>query len=179
MKQSCKKNCRAVSYIISSTLSLWVDETTLPLTETFLALCVFQRISTASGDGRHYCYPHFTCAVDTENIRRVFNDCRDIIQRMHLRQYELLWCGVRSTYLNTNLPSIHHPPRPWPVSQSPLRLYRRHPNHWASDWQPALPSTLIQLLLVTQYQKKEKHEKTFSLFPEKRKWIKKRKGNMI
>ncbi|KAI8790037.1 guanine nucleotide-binding protein G(s) subunit alpha [Biomphalaria glabrata] len=50
----------------------------------------FLRISTASGDGRHYCYPHFTCAVDTENIRRVFDDCRDIIQRMHLRQYELL-----------------------------------------------------------------------------------------
>lgn len=50
----------------------------------------FLRISTASGDGRHYCYPHFTCAVDTENIRRVFNDCRDIIQRMHLRTYELL-----------------------------------------------------------------------------------------
>nr|XP_032830678.1 guanine nucleotide-binding protein G(s) subunit alpha-like [Petromyzon marinus] len=50
----------------------------------------FLRISTASGDGRHYCYPHFTCAVDTENIRRVFQDCRDIIQRMHLRQYELL-----------------------------------------------------------------------------------------
>uniref|UniRef100_A0A8C4QCK8 Guanine nucleotide-binding protein G(S) subunit alpha n=1 Tax=Eptatretus burgeri TaxID=7764 RepID=A0A8C4QCK8_EPTBU len=50
----------------------------------------FLRISTASDDGRHYCYPHFTCAVDTENIRRVFNDCRDIIQRMHLRQYELL-----------------------------------------------------------------------------------------
>lgn len=49
-----------------------------------------QRISTASGDGKHYCYPHFTCAVDTENIKRVFNDCRDIIQRMHLRQYELL-----------------------------------------------------------------------------------------
>ncbi|KAG7261841.1 hypothetical protein CRUP_022884 [Coryphaenoides rupestris] len=50
----------------------------------------FLRISTASGDGRHYCYPHFTCAVDTENIRKVFSDCRDIIQRMHLRQYELL-----------------------------------------------------------------------------------------
>ncbi|KAM6120920.1 LOW QUALITY PROTEIN: guanine nucleotide-binding protein G(s) subunit alpha [Phoenicopterus ruber ruber] len=48
----------------------------------------FLRISTASGD-EHYCYPHFTCG-DTENIRRVFNDCRDIIQRMHLRQYELL-----------------------------------------------------------------------------------------
>ncbi|XP_078100451.1 guanine nucleotide-binding protein G(olf) subunit alpha-like [Sander vitreus] len=50
----------------------------------------FLRISTSSGDGKHYCYPHFTCAIDTENIRRVFNDCRDIIQRMHLRQYELL-----------------------------------------------------------------------------------------
>ncbi|KHJ45073.1 g-protein alpha subunit [Trichuris suis] len=47
-------------------------------------------ISTATGDSRHHCYPHFTCAVDTENIRRVFNDCRDIIQRIHLRQYELL-----------------------------------------------------------------------------------------
>lgn len=53
-------------------------------------LQLFQRISTAGGDGRHHCYPHFTCAVDTENIRRVFNDCRDIIQRIHLRQYELL-----------------------------------------------------------------------------------------
>ncbi|TNN24091.1 Guanine nucleotide-binding protein G(s) subunit alpha [Liparis tanakae] len=51
---------------------------------------VDKRISTASGDGKHYCYPHFTCAIDTENIRRVFQDCRDIIQRMHLRQYELL-----------------------------------------------------------------------------------------
>ncbi|KAJ8332695.1 hypothetical protein SKAU_G00424840 [Synaphobranchus kaupii] len=50
----------------------------------------FLRISMASGDGCHYCYPHFTCAVDTENIRRVFNDCCDIFQRMHLRQYELL-----------------------------------------------------------------------------------------
>ncbi|CAL2030039.1 unnamed protein product [Caenorhabditis brenneri] len=50
----------------------------------------FLRISTANSDGRHHCYPHFTCAVDTENIRRVFNDCRDIIQRIHLRQYELL-----------------------------------------------------------------------------------------
>ena len=38
----------------------------------------------------HFCYPHFTCAVDTENIRRVFNDCRDIIQRVHLRMYEIL-----------------------------------------------------------------------------------------
>ncbi|KAJ8374937.1 hypothetical protein SKAU_G00055170 [Synaphobranchus kaupii] len=50
----------------------------------------FLRICTASGDSNHYCYSHFTCAVDTDNIRRVFKDCRDIIQRMHLRIYELL-----------------------------------------------------------------------------------------
>ena len=49
---------------------------------------------TNAGDSKqhsgHHCYPHFTCAVDTENIRRVFNDCRDIIQRVHLRMYEIL-----------------------------------------------------------------------------------------
>ncbi|TGZ67880.1 hypothetical protein CRM22_004560 [Opisthorchis felineus] len=50
----------------------------------------FLRVTSNNNGGRHYCYPHLTCAVDTENIRRVFNDCRDIIQRMHLRQYELL-----------------------------------------------------------------------------------------
>lgn len=50
----------------------------------------FLKISAEPGKQKHYCYPHFTCAVDTENIRRVFNDCKDIIQRMHLRQYELL-----------------------------------------------------------------------------------------
>lgn len=50
----------------------------------------FLHISTATGEGRHYCYPHFTTAVDTKNIERVFSDCRDIIQRIHLRQYELL-----------------------------------------------------------------------------------------
>jgi len=51
----------------------------------------FLKISApVSNENRHFCYPHFTTAVDTENIKRVFNDCRDIIQRMHLMQYELL-----------------------------------------------------------------------------------------
>jgi len=56
----------------------------------------FLQISQHTGQGdskqhnSHHCYPHFTCAVDTENIRRVFNDCRDIIQRVHLRMYEIL-----------------------------------------------------------------------------------------
>ncbi|GAV09412.1 hypothetical protein RvY_18959 [Ramazzottius varieornatus] len=52
----------------------------------------FLRIATSNADDKFKknCFPHFTCAVDTENIRRVFNDCRDIIQRIHLGQYELL-----------------------------------------------------------------------------------------
>lgn len=80
--------------------SYWKTVINFPLFE--------QRISTASGDGKHYCYPHFTCAVDTENIRRVFNDCRDIIQRMHLRQYELLWSNHLSLSLSTT-PTQPHP----------------------------------------------------------------------
>ncbi|PAA63865.1 hypothetical protein BOX15_Mlig001398g1 [Macrostomum lignano] len=50
----------------------------------------FLKISSVDQPSQHNCYPHFTCAVDTENIRRVFKDCRDIIQRMHLRKYELI-----------------------------------------------------------------------------------------
>lgn len=81
-------------------------------------LCLLQRISTASGDGRHYCYPHFTCAVDTENIRRVFSDCRDIIQRMHLRQYELLWWTAAARAPLSSLPT-------WP---SPTDKRHNHPD---------------------------------------------------
>uniref|UniRef100_A0A7E4WC98 Guanine nucleotide-binding protein G(s) subunit alpha n=1 Tax=Panagrellus redivivus TaxID=6233 RepID=A0A7E4WC98_PANRE len=42
------------------------------------------------GDGERQCYPHFTCAVETENIRRVFNDCRDIVIRIQLNKYKVL-----------------------------------------------------------------------------------------
>ena len=47
-------------------------------------------IKGAPGE-KHYCYPHYTCAVDTENIRRVFEDCKDIIQRSHLAKYGMIW----------------------------------------------------------------------------------------
>ena len=53
----------------------------------------FLQISQQSSGGdakQHRCYPHFTCAVDTENIRRVFKDCRDIIQRGHLQDYGIM-----------------------------------------------------------------------------------------
>lgn len=59
-----------------------------------MSLFLLQKVTKASPDNRHSFYTHFTCAVDTENIRKVFNDCRDIIQRIHLRQYELLWKGA-------------------------------------------------------------------------------------
>ncbi|KAF6040144.1 hypothetical protein EB796_001537 [Bugula neritina] len=77
-------------YILPSDASHAPNEDERVTKAKFFIRDEFLRISTASGDGRHYCYPHFTCAVDTDNIRKVFNDCRDIIQRMHLRQYELL-----------------------------------------------------------------------------------------
>ncbi|XP_065067970.1 guanine nucleotide-binding protein G(olf) subunit alpha-like [Rhopilema esculentum] len=38
----------------------------------------------------HDCYPHFTCAVDTKNIERIFDSCRFIIQREHLRKIGVL-----------------------------------------------------------------------------------------
>lgn len=36
------------------------------------------------------CYSHFTCAVDTENIKRVFNDCNHIIRAEILNSIGLL-----------------------------------------------------------------------------------------
>ena len=51
---------------------------------------LFLQVCNKSHTGLHYCYPHFTTAVDTENIRRIFDSCRDIIQRMHLQKHKLL-----------------------------------------------------------------------------------------
>lgn len=117
----------AVGQKVQSTKTSQLQTVLRVYTNFPVLLCLLQRISTASGDGRHYCYPHFTCAVDTENIRRVFHDCRDIIQRMHLRQYELLWWAAASglTYLPTYLPAPLSPPLPTrPVSQSPPPLHQ-------------------------------------------------------
>ncbi|PAA72179.1 hypothetical protein BOX15_Mlig033727g1 [Macrostomum lignano] len=48
----------------------------------------FQAI--AQGDGQRRCYPHYTTAVDTENIRRVFSDCQNILRRVYMTQLNLL-----------------------------------------------------------------------------------------
>ncbi|KAL3287756.1 hypothetical protein HHI36_002220 [Cryptolaemus montrouzieri] len=51
---------------------------------------LFQKISKDSNHEDHRCYTHFTCAVDTENIKRVFDDCRDSIQWKYLKEFDLL-----------------------------------------------------------------------------------------
>eukprot|EP00118_Oscarella_pearsei_P001574 m.7797 g.7797 ORF g.7797 m.7797 type:complete len:399 (+) comp19665_c0_seq1:1316-2512(+) len=53
----------------------------------------FMQISWSSADdenGQRQCYPHFTTAIDTGNIKKVFNDCKHIIVNLHLEQMGLL-----------------------------------------------------------------------------------------
>ena len=50
----------------------------------------FLQLTQMTYDGLRSCYPFFTTSIDTENIRRVFDSCRDIIQRLHLKIYKLL-----------------------------------------------------------------------------------------
>ena len=35
-------------------------------------------------------YPHFTTAIDTDNIRNVFGDCKRIVNRINLRDFHML-----------------------------------------------------------------------------------------
>ncbi len=36
-------------------------------------------------------YPHYTCAIDTEKIKKVFEDCKDMIVRLHLNNAGVVW----------------------------------------------------------------------------------------
>ncbi|XP_072036099.1 guanine nucleotide-binding protein G(s) subunit alpha-like isoform X1 [Amphiura filiformis] len=48
---------------------------------------MFQKLSTTDGINdafKRRMYPHYTCAIDTEKIKRVFEDCKDMIVRLHL-----------------------------------------------------------------------------------------------
>lgn len=44
--------------------------------------------------GSRLCFPHFTCAVDTNHMRRIFDDCRTVIQRIHLQRFGILNCST-------------------------------------------------------------------------------------
>ena len=39
---------------------------------------------------KKFCIPYFTCAVDTENIKRVFKACNNILQKEHLEKTGLI-----------------------------------------------------------------------------------------
>ncbi|KAL3311251.1 hypothetical protein Ciccas_010172 [Cichlidogyrus casuarinus] len=98
--------------------------------EVIKAKCFFRdeflKVTANNNNGRHYCYAHLTCAVDTENIRRVFNDCRDIIQRMHLRQYELLVRNAietSTTAIAPTFPEYADFSAPAPTQQCKVAVY--------------------------------------------------------
>jgi guanine nucleotide-binding protein G(s) subunit alpha len=43
-----------------------------------------------SESSQKFCMPYFTCAVDTENIKRVFKACNDILQKEHMEKSGLI-----------------------------------------------------------------------------------------
>ena len=59
-----------------------------------------QRVTMQAQVDHKYVYPYFTTAIDTQNIKRVFSSCKDIIQRLHLKQYDLLWWTKCCTLLS-------------------------------------------------------------------------------
>lgn len=49
-----------------------------------------QAINRDNRDERKTLYPHFTCATDTNNIRRVFSDIKDTVLLKSLRDYGVI-----------------------------------------------------------------------------------------
>lgn len=43
-----------------------------------------------SSSSSRLCFPHFTCAVDTNHMRKIFEDCRTVIQRIHLERFGII-----------------------------------------------------------------------------------------
>ena len=50
----------------------------------------FNDIMTYQTNFKKFCIPYFTCAVDTENIKRVFKACNNILQKEHLEKTGLI-----------------------------------------------------------------------------------------
>ncbi len=53
---------------------------------------VFYRMQSnyINESSQKFCMPYFTCAVDTENIKRVFKACNHILQKEHLEKSGLI-----------------------------------------------------------------------------------------
>ncbi|KAL3315008.1 hypothetical protein Ciccas_006365 [Cichlidogyrus casuarinus] len=50
----------------------------------------FMAISNRNADNTRRCYPHYTTAVDTNNIKRVFADCQNMLQRVYMAKMNML-----------------------------------------------------------------------------------------
>jgi hypothetical protein len=50
----------------------------------------YNDIMTYQTNFKKFCMPYFTCAVDTENIKRVFKACNNILQKEHLEKTGLI-----------------------------------------------------------------------------------------
>lgn len=50
----------------------------------------FNDVGTYQTHFKKFCIPYFTCAVDTENIKRVFKACNNILQKEHLEKTGLI-----------------------------------------------------------------------------------------
>ncbi|XP_065837544.1 guanine nucleotide-binding protein G(s) subunit alpha-like [Oscarella lobularis] len=72
------------NYTVANVPKLYEGEPPEVLRAQFFIRDKFTATAQESND-RHELYPHFTTAIDTENIRTVFNDCQEIIQREYLR----------------------------------------------------------------------------------------------
>lgn len=53
-----------------------------------------QAINRDRREERKTLYPHFTCATDTNNIRRVFSDVKDTVLLKSLRDYGVIWTVI-------------------------------------------------------------------------------------
>lgn len=54
-----------------------------------------QAVTHSSRETWKTLYPHFTCATDTNNIRRVFSDVKDTVLLKSLRDYGIIWTFTR------------------------------------------------------------------------------------
>lgn len=55
-----------------------------------------QAITRDKSGERKTLYPHFTCATDTNSIRRVFSDVKDTVLLKSLRDYGVIWSSRQS-----------------------------------------------------------------------------------
>jgi len=74
----------------SSNISHEVMRAKCFIRDMFMSIPQTRPIATTRGT--RLCFPHFTCAVNTNHMRKIFEDCRIMIQRIHLERFGILSC---------------------------------------------------------------------------------------